>query len=103
MRVEAGKKAIALRSEIAQSRVLAEREAEREERERMWREDQRVVWKHRARKRFHEFAVAVTQVCLDQSLYLVSNAGGNSRRRKKEPSPIKRAIGPNELTYLLEV
>ena len=104
VRTETGKKAMALRSEIEKSRRSAARRAEREKRERKWREDERVAQKHRLRKQLQDAAAAVSSVCLDQALYLVGTLVNDSKKRTNRRLSISpkdlKSKAPNEMTYL---
>ena len=97
---EAGKKASALRAEIARNRRLTEIQAQREERERIWRDDQRVARKFRLREQLRDVAAAVSRVCLDQALYLVGTVAKKPHRHRHDNHPTTKMTSNAEMTYL---
>lgn len=98
VRAETGKKVLALRYEIEENRKLARERTEREEREIMWREDQRMARKNRLRTQLHDVASAIASVTCDQAIYLVGNCPKRSKNSNFERN---LPTGPNEMTYLL--
>ena len=96
---ETGKKAAALRSEISRSREAAETRAQREEREIMWREDQRVVRRFRLLEQLQDVATAVSSVCLDQALYLV----GSAKKRRHNHDYQTNRLSPGKMTSNAEM
>ena len=92
-------RAAALRSEISRSREAAETRAQREEREIMWREDQRVVRRFRLLEQLQDVATAVSSVCLDQALYLV----GSAKKRRHNHDYQTNRLSPGKMTSNAEM